>query len=138
MRFADALVSADLQGNATHGVSRLAIYVKRMQRGLIEPRAALTVKHRHGGVLALDANNGLGQVQALKAEKLVLVGLSTDMCVHFTAMDAYMHGYSVWVPADCTAAKSEAAKALALRQMSSVLQCSVRRASATRLLPTRR
>ena len=77
-------------------------------------------------------------LQALKAEKLVLVGLSTDMCVHFTAMDAYMHGYSVWVPADCTAAKSEAAKALALRQMSSVLQCSVRRASATRLLPTRR
>lgn len=70
-RFADALVTADLQGNSTHGISRLAIYVRRMQRGLIEPRAALTVRHRRGGVLALDANNGLGQVQALKALDLL-------------------------------------------------------------------
>jgi LDH2 family malate/lactate/ureidoglycolate dehydrogenase len=71
MRFAEVLVSADLQGNATHGISRLAIYVRRMQRGLIEPRAALTVRRQHGGVLALDANNGLGQVQALKALDLL-------------------------------------------------------------------
>lgn len=71
MRFADALVSADLQGNATHGISRLAIYVRRMQRGLIEPRAVLTVCHKRGGVLSLDANNGLGQVQALKTLDLL-------------------------------------------------------------------
>jgi nicotinamidase-related amidase len=63
----------------------------------------------------------------LKARNLVVVGLSTDMCVHLTAMDAYMHGYKVWVPSDCTAAESETSKELALQQMSRVLKCSVRK-----------
>lgn len=64
----------------------------------------------------------------LKADTLVIAGLSTDMCVHLTAMDAYMHGYKVWVPSDCTAAESDNSKVLALRQMSRVLKCSIRKA----------
>lgn len=71
-RFADALVAADVQGNGTHGVSRLAIYICRIQRGLIDPGAALTVVREQGSVLVLDANNGLGQVQALKALDLLV------------------------------------------------------------------
>jgi nicotinamidase-related amidase len=67
-------------------------------------------------------------LQELKANTLVVAGLSTDMCVHLTAMDAYMQGYKVWVPSDCTAAESENSKALALRQMSRVLKCSIRKA----------
>jgi nicotinamidase-related amidase len=68
-------------------------------------------------------------LQELKAERLVVVGLSADMCVHLTAMDAYMHGYKVWVPSDCTAAESKASKAAALRQMARVFKCSVRKAN---------
>jgi LDH2 family malate/lactate/ureidoglycolate dehydrogenase len=71
-RFADALVCADEQGNATHGVSRLAIYIRRIQRGLIRPSAPLTVVQRRGAVLALDANHGLGQVQAVKTLDLLV------------------------------------------------------------------
>lgn len=67
-------------------------------------------------------------LQELKANTLVVAGLSTDMCVHLTAMDAYMQGYKVWVPSDCTAAESENSKALALRQMSRVFKCSIRKA----------
>lgn len=66
-------------------------------------------------------------LEQLKARELIVVGLATDMCVHLTAMDAYMHGYKVWVPSDCTAAESGASKAAALRQMSRVLKCSVRK-----------
>ena len=44
---ADALVEADLQGGSTHGVSRLNIYVRRIQRGLVDPAAELCAeKHR--------------------------------------------------------------------------------------------
>lgn len=67
-------------------------------------------------------------LQQLNAKELVLAGLSTDMCVHLTAMDAYMLGYKVWVPSDCTAAETEDSKAAALRQMAQVLKCSVRKA----------
>lgn len=41
---------------------------------------------------------------ALKVSDLVITGITTDMCVMFTAHDAYMRGYSVSVPRDCCAA----------------------------------
>jgi LDH2 family malate/lactate/ureidoglycolate dehydrogenase len=63
---ADALVAADLSGTSTHGVSRLAIYIKRMRKGLIDPRAPLIVDQQRAATLAVDAGNGLGQVQASK------------------------------------------------------------------------
>jgi len=69
--FADALVAADLAGTSTHGISRLNIYVRRIQAGLIDPRGKLSVIRGRGGVLALDAGNGLGQVQTLKALDLL-------------------------------------------------------------------
>jgi len=67
-------------------------------------------------------------LKELKTKELVIAGLSTDMCVHLTAMDAYMHGYKVWVPSDCTAAESAVSKDAALRQMARVFKCSVRKA----------
>jgi LDH2 family malate/lactate/ureidoglycolate dehydrogenase len=62
----DSLVDADLKGASTHGVSRLAIYVRRIQKGLIDPRAELEIEARRPGVLIADARGGLGQVQALR------------------------------------------------------------------------
>ena len=68
---ADALVDADLHGTSTHGVSRLNIYVRRIQRGLIDPGAELRVETRRPAVLVVDAANGLGQVQAVKTLDLL-------------------------------------------------------------------
>jgi len=69
--FARALVAADVQGTSTHGVSRLNIYLERIKRGLIDPKAKLTIERQSGSVLVLDAGNGLGQVQAMKALDLL-------------------------------------------------------------------
>ncbi len=65
--FAEVLVDADLHGVSTHGISRLNIYLKRIEAGLIDPLAALAVDRQVGSILTLDAGNGLGQVQARKA-----------------------------------------------------------------------
>ncbi len=70
--FAESLVDADLHGVPTHGVSRLNIYLQRIEAGLIDPKAALTVDRGTGSVLALNAGNGLGQVQARKALDLLI------------------------------------------------------------------
>ena len=70
--FAEALVDADMQGNSTHGISRLNIYLQRIQKGLIEPNAQLKIDRQLGSILTLDAGNGLGQVQARKALDLLL------------------------------------------------------------------
>jgi LDH2 family malate/lactate/ureidoglycolate dehydrogenase len=70
--FARTLVDADLQGASTHGVSRLSIYLERINRELIDPCAEIAVARNAGCVLALDAGNGLGQVQAVKALDMLL------------------------------------------------------------------
>jgi LDH2 family malate/lactate/ureidoglycolate dehydrogenase len=69
---ADALVDADIHGTSTHGISRLNIYIRRIQKGLINPRAELVVERRRAGTLAVDAANGLGQVQAMKTLELLV------------------------------------------------------------------
>lgn len=69
--FASALVDAELQGISTHGLSRLSIYLQRIEKGLIATDARLTIDRQFGSILSLDAGNGLGQVQARKALDLL-------------------------------------------------------------------
>ena len=95
--FAHALVDADVHGISTHGVSRLNIYLERISKGLIDPTAKLSIDRAHGSVLALDAGNGLGQVQAMKALRLLMplakahgVGAATIRnSQHFGALSYY-------------------------------------------------
>jgi len=42
----------------------------------------------------------------LGVSKLVLGGVATDICVLFTAADAHMREYDLWVPKDAVAAKT--------------------------------
>ena len=43
-------------------------------------------------------------LQSLRVSTLVICGVTTDICVLFTAHDAYMRGFRVFVPNDCCAA----------------------------------
>jgi nicotinamidase-related amidase len=43
-------------------------------------------------------------LENLNVSNLIVTGVTTDICVLFTAHDAYMRGYSVRVPGDCSAA----------------------------------
>ena len=43
-------------------------------------------------------------LQSLRVKNLVICGVTTDICVLFTAHDAYMRGFRVFVPEDCCAA----------------------------------
>ena len=70
--FSEALVDADLHGVGTHGISRLNIYLQRIRAGLIDPKASLNTERKFGGILTLDAGNGLGQVQAVKALEMLV------------------------------------------------------------------
>jgi nicotinamidase-related amidase len=59
-------------------------------------------------------------------EKLVFAGLATDICVKLTAMDGFLRGFRMAVPADCTAAESPGKKSAALEYMRDILKCDVR------------
>jgi nicotinamidase-related amidase len=96
----------------------------RIARLLAPRRGDLTIlKPRHSAFYATPLDLLLRQ---LRCKKLIVAGIAADNCVLFTAMDAYVRGYSLWVPSDCVAAESDAAKANALEHMRRVLKASVR------------
>ncbi len=43
----------------------------------------------------------------LGVTRLIMTGVSTDMCVLFSAADAYMRDYRLWIPQDAVAAESD-------------------------------
>jgi nicotinamidase-related amidase len=47
--------------------------------------------------------------------RLILTGVATDICVLFTAADAHMRDYSLWVPRDCVMSGSHVRNNGALR-----------------------
>lgn len=63
---AESLVDADLKGIDTHGISRLPIYLKRVDEGLIDPGAKMAFDQRFSAAGILNANNGFGQVAGSK------------------------------------------------------------------------
>jgi nicotinamidase-related amidase len=65
-------------------------------------------------------------LQHLQASELIVAGFTTDRCVMFTAMDAYMRGFGVLVPADCCAAIEREDHEQCLRYMQRVLKADVR------------
>ncbi len=65
-------------------------------------------------------------LKGLKADTLILVGGHTDVCVHYTFVDAHQHDYFCRVVEDCVAGSSREAHDAALRAME-YLQTGARR-----------
>jgi nicotinamidase-related amidase len=60
-------------------------------------------------------------IDYLQVKTVVLAGFSTDMCVLFTASDAYLRDLEIIVPPDCSASASIEHHEKALEHMSRVL-----------------
>ncbi|HKU39316.1 MAG TPA: isochorismatase family cysteine hydrolase [Polyangiales bacterium] len=56
-------------------------------------------------------------LEHIGARKLIITGFATNLCVLFTANDAYMRGYEVIVPSDCTASNTAALTRAALEHV---------------------
>ena len=65
----------------------------------------------------------------LGVKRLIIGGLAADVCVLFTAMDAFMREYDLCVPSDCVASSTKLQKDSALRQMADVLKADTRLSS---------
>ena len=76
------------------------------------------IKPKHSGFFGTQLDILL---KHLDVSRLIITGLTTDMCILFTANDAYMWEYAIHVPADCTAAETAVAKDHALEILSSTL-----------------
>lgn len=61
-------------------------------------------------------------LEYLGAKTLILTGLAGDICVLFTANDAYMRDYKLHIPADCVASNTEESNERALQIMQRALK----------------
>jgi nicotinamidase-related amidase len=87
---------------------------------LLAPRAEdyVVLKPKHSGFYSTTLDTVLTY---LRSRRLILTGLSLERCLLFTANDAFLRDYELFVPRDCTAAIDEGDEAAALRILERVL-----------------
>ncbi len=61
----------------------------------------------------------------MKAKKLILAGLAADICVMYTANDAYMRGFDLTIISDGVLAKTRQDTAMALHKMRTLLKAKI-------------
>jgi nicotinamidase-related amidase len=61
----------------------------------------------------------------LGARTLIVTGIAGNICILFSANDAYMRDYTLIVPADCVASNTPDANRYALQQMAQVLKADI-------------
>ena len=62
----------------------------------------------------------------LGVDRLVLTGMAADICVLFTAADAHMRDYDLWIPADAVASQTPERQRWALEIMKQSMGAEVR------------
>jgi nicotinamidase-related amidase len=84
------------------------------------------LKPKHSGFFSTTLDILL---EYLGTQTVILTGLAANICVLFTANDAYMRDLHLVVPADCVASNTEQENAHALEQMRKVLKADIRPSS---------
>ena len=62
----------------------------------------------------------------LEAKRLIITGIAGNICVLFTANDAYMRDYELLIPSDCVCSNTEQENDHALKQMEKMLKADIR------------
>ena len=60
----NAIINAELVGMHSHGLTRLMMYCKRIQKKLINPKPRIKIKKISQSISLIDANNSIGFVAA--------------------------------------------------------------------------
>ncbi|UZK65353.1 cysteine hydrolase family protein [Sphingomonas sp. M1-B02] len=102
--------------------SEKSLLVERARERLVRPELAPTdedyfvIKPQFSGFYSTNLPVLLPK---LGVNRLVLTGVATDICILFTAADAHMRDYALWIPEDAVAAETAEGSASALAIMRS-------------------
>jgi len=81
------------------------------------------LKPKHSGFYSTTLDVLL---EYLHVDKLIVTGIAANICVLFTANDAYMRDFALYVPEDCVASNTPEETSYALTQMHKVLKADIR------------
>jgi nicotinamidase-related amidase len=93
---------------------------RRVSRGLRPTKSDYFVlKPKHSGFFDTTLDTLLA---ALRIRRVILTGIAGNICVLFTANDAYMRGLKIFAPSDCIVSNTPEENGHALKQIETVLK----------------
>jgi nicotinamidase-related amidase len=106
---------------ARHGCGRDVVKLLRP-----EETDYFVLKPKHSGFFSTTLETLL---RYLETQTLILTGIAGNFCVLFTANDAYMRDFNLFVPRDCTVSNTKRENESALRLMKKFLKADTRSSS---------
>ncbi|MDB6125452.1 MAG: Isochorismatase [Pedosphaera sp.] len=91
-----------------------------------DPDDYFILKPKHSGFFSTTLDTLLSY---LEAKTLIVTGIAGDRCVLFTANDAFLRDYQIFVPSDCVISNSPQQNTQALKLMERVLKADIRPSS---------
>lgn len=88
-----------------------------------DPQDYFVLKPKHSGFYASTLDILL---RYLEATTLIITGIAGDRCVLFTANDAFLRDYKIFVPSDCVVSNRAEQNRQALQLMKRVLSADIR------------
>lgn len=64
-------------------------------------------------------------LKKLKREHVIITGVVTNICILYTAAEAYMRGYKITIPENCVAALTQSEHQFALQQMKRIFHAEI-------------
>ena len=119
---------SDFRSTVAHCTARSSPGHRVSSRLRPTARDYFVLKPKHSGFFDTTLDTPL---ETLRIRRVILAGIAGNICVLFTANDAYMREYKIFAPADCIVSNTAADNDHALRQIHTVLKGNV--SASTRL-----
>jgi nicotinamidase-related amidase len=113
---------SDFRHTVAHCTARSAPGRRVSQRLRPTRRDYFVLKPKHSAFFDTTLDTLLA---TLRVRRVILAGIAGNICVLFTANDAYMRGLTIFAPADCIVSNTAADNDYALQQMETVLKANV-------------
>ena len=113
---------SDFRQTVAHCTARSSPGRRVSQRLRPTARDYFVLKPKHSGFFDTTLDTLL---ENLRVRRVILTGIAGNICVLFTANDAYMRDYALIVPSDCVASTDPGEAEHALDQMQVVLKAQV-------------
>jgi nicotinamidase-related amidase len=113
---------SDFRQTVAHCTARSSPGRRVSQRLRPTSRDYFVLKPKHSGFYDTTLDTLL---DSLRIHRVILTGIAGNICVLFTANDAYMRDLKVFAPADCIVSNTAADNDYALQQIESVMKGNV-------------
>jgi nicotinamidase-related amidase len=126
---------SDFRKTVAHCTSRSSPGRRVSRRLRPTARDYFVLKPKHSGFFDTTLDTLL---ETLRIRRVILTGIAGNICVLFTANDAYMRDLKIFAPADCIVSNTPADNGHALRQIEAVLKGNVTASTQLRFQGKRR